>query len=349
MEIKTFKKVLPILRKHNITPFLWGNQGVGKTASIKQICKELNLNFVHLHAATQDVGDLVGLLHHTTDGRVKHARPEWMPESGEGIVFLDELNRANPEVLQALFSLFTERAIHTHKIPDGWTFVAAGNYQAGDFNVTDTSDVAFNDRFIHIDLKPSVEEFLTYAEDVGAVNVSGFIKENAANLEIKSKEDGLAHVLPSRRSYLNMIAKLDNEDINDCRLELYSGAIGRVAASAYMMYLNKPEKPVSGLLVLNNYKQCRQQILKLSNNKEARLDVLNKTTEEIYIRLQENKVDLNNKIIRSNLIEYLSDIPVEMCMSFCKRLEESFIPYGYIILNDDVLVNKITKKLEENE
>jgi AAA domain (dynein-related subfamily) len=346
MDIKTFKKVLPILRKHNITPFLWGNQGIGKTQIQKQICKEHALGFVHVHAATQDVGDLVGLLHHTKDGKVKHARPEWIPESGQGIIFLDELNRANPEVLQALFSLFTERTIHTHVIPEGWTFVAAGNYQSGDFNVTDTSDVAFNDRFLHVDLKPTVEEFLTYAEDNGAVNVSGFIRESSSNLEIESKEDGLAHVLPSRRSYMNIIAKLDNEDVDDCRLELYSGAIGRTAASAYMSYLSKPEKPISGLLVLSNYKSCRDQIITYSNNKEARLDMLNKTTEEIFLRLKDNKVNLNDTNVKENLINYLVDIPVEMCMSFCDRLERSFIPFGHIILNDDVLVSKVTKKIE---
>lgn len=348
MDIKTFKKVLPTLRKHNITPFLWGNQGIGKTQTIKQICKELNLGFVHLHAATQDVGDLVGLLHHTSDGRVKHARPEWMPDDGQGIIFLDELNRANPEVLQALFSLFTERTIHTHKIPEGYTFVAAGNYQGENFNVTDTSDVAFNDRFLHIDLKPTVEEFLTYAEDSGAANVAGFIRENSANLEIESREDGLAHVLPSRRSYMNMIAKLDGEDVDDCRLELYSGAIGRTAAASYIAYLNKPEKPISGLMVLNQYEKCRNQIVAFSNNQEARLDMLNKTTEEIFLRLKDNKVDLNNKKVKNNLINYLVDIPVEMCMSFCKRLEESYIPFAHVILNEDTLVEKITKKIERN-
>lgn len=349
MDIKSFKSVLPVLRKHNITPFLWGNQGVGKTQTIKQVCKELKLNFIHLHAATQDVGDLVGLLHHTSEGRVKHARPEWMPDEGEGVIFLDELNRANPEVLQALFSLFTERTIHTHSIPEGYTFVAAGNYQSENFNVTDTSDAAFNDRFLHVDFKPSVEEFLTFVEDQGAANVAGFIRENSANLEINSREDGLAHVLPSRRSYLNMVAKLDQEPVDEHRLELYSGAIGRTAAAAYVSYLNKPEKPISGLLVLNNYSSCRDQILKLSNNKEARLDMLNKTTEEIFIRLKEGKVNFNQNNVKENLINYLVDIPVEMCMSFCKRLEESYIPLGHILLNDDTLVNRISKKIEVKE
>jgi MoxR-like ATPase len=159
MNIQDFKKYLPTLLKNNIVPFTWGNQGIGKTQSIAQVAAQAGIGFVHLHLATQEVGDLVGLLMIQADGTVKHARPEWFPTEGEGIIFLDELNRAHPDVIQAMFSFITSKTIHTHKLPDGWKIVAAGNYQSDQFNVTDTSDAAWMSRFCHIELQPTVQEF----------------------------------------------------------------------------------------------------------------------------------------------------------------------------------------------
>jgi len=137
MNIQQAKQTLPILMKHDIVAFLWGVQGVGKTETVRQIADSNGGGFVHLHLATQEVGDLVGLLKHNNDGTVSHACPEWLPtpqaiEAGRfastGIVFLDELNRAHPDVLQAIFSLVMGKTIHTHKLADGWKIVVAGNY-----------------------------------------------------------------------------------------------------------------------------------------------------------------------------------------------------------------------------
>src|ERR1019366_7781561 len=119
MNFTEIKKTIPVLLRNRVVPFLWGAQGVGKTQGVRQIAEEMGGGFVHLNLATQEVGDLVGLLVHNSDGTVKHARPEWFPIEGKGIVFLDECNRASPDGLQAMFPFITEGTIHTHRLGSG--------------------------------------------------------------------------------------------------------------------------------------------------------------------------------------------------------------------------------------
>lgn len=74
----------------------------------------------------------------------------------EGILFLDELNRADDDVLQASFQLVLDRRVGRYQLPTGWTIVAAGNYAEG-YNVNTFNDPAFLDRFCHLSLTPGKE------------------------------------------------------------------------------------------------------------------------------------------------------------------------------------------------
>jgi hypothetical protein len=74
----------------------------------------------------------------------------------EGLLFLDELNRADDDVLQASFQLVLDRCIGRYKLPTGWTVVAAGNYSEG-YSVNNFNDPAFLDRFCHLQLTPGKE------------------------------------------------------------------------------------------------------------------------------------------------------------------------------------------------
>lgn len=101
MNIRNLKKVLPALLRHKIVPYLHGAQGIGKTSVVRQYCLENGLKFIPLYLATQDQGDLVGLLNKNNDGTVSHLPPDWMKEAqeGKGIVFLDECFPGNTQII----------------------------------------------------------------------------------------------------------------------------------------------------------------------------------------------------------------------------------------------------------
>lgn len=342
MNIQEVKKCTPLLLKHKVVPFFWGSQGVGKTQTMKQIARENGLDFIHLHLATQEVGDLVGLLVHGSDGTVSHARPEWFPTEGRGILFLDELNRAHPDVLQCTFSLITEGTIHRHRLPEGWAIVAAGNYQSNSFNVTDTSDAAWMSRFCHLDFIPTQEEFLVYAEGVGADSIAAFIRTQPELLETKPTErPALDLVSPDRRSWLDMIARLEDEsDLESSRYEIYSGIVGKTAAARFLTFKTKEYSRLSGREVLKNYERVKEEVLKASSDKEVRFDLLNGAAEEILVYVSK-KILPASEI--TNFQAFLLDVPLELSLKIVKSLQSNLWTQKNEILNNVDFVSRFER------
>jgi ATPase family associated with various cellular activities (AAA) len=348
MNIKEFKTVYPFLRKHNIIPYLHGKQGVGKTQTIKQIAKQLDLQLMCLNLATQEVGDLIGLLTRGVDGTVHHARPEWFPTEGQGIIFLDEINRAHPEVLQAMFPFVLDGTLHRHKLPSGWHVVVAGNYNSAEFTVTDMADAAWMSRFCHIDFVPTKEEFINYLEDKGAFTLAGFVRDNpeATTKKANSAFDALANVTPDNRILDIAIRPLETEDIDDSlRYELYCGCIGRTAASAYMSYKKSNEKSISARQILGDYKNVKPQIIEMTDPSNARFDSLSKSVDEL-IGLLETKPDyFKQNIEYSNLCEFALDLPNEMLDSFFDKINNMKVKEKSVLLNDVKMCELIANKL----
>ncbi len=61
MNVEQMKQVVrEILTKTDLTPCLVGHRGVGKTAGVVQICREIGRRYVALRLGQMEVGDLVG-------------------------------------------------------------------------------------------------------------------------------------------------------------------------------------------------------------------------------------------------------------------------------------------------
>lgn len=343
MNIRNVKRVLPILLNNSICPFLWGSQGVGKTESVKQYCKENNLDIRILYTATQEVGDLIGLLvKNDLDGTAYHTRPEWFPTGGEGVIFLDELNRAPNDVLQALFSFITKGTLHTHQLPQGWKVIAAGNYQSDRFTVTDTSDAAWLSRFCHIDFTPSVEEWLMYAESRGMDDVAAFIREQPSTLELNAQKAGrldTAFIVPDRRAWVEGVGKLEltGELDDEVRYEVYSGIVGPTSAASYISWQNKKEKALTLHQILSKYEgKTRTRVSELSRaEKESRFDLLNQPIDELLTKITANPNLLSAAGYLDNLKAFLLDIPKEMSTKAFHKMAKLGKFYGKDeIIND---------------
>src|SRR5713226_7324319 len=107
--------------------FIWGSPGVGKSAVVRQLAKELAIPLQDVRALLLDPVDLRGLPFLGADGRSKWATPEFLPESGSGILFLDELNAAPAMVQASCYQLVLDRKVGEYSLPEGWAIVAAGN------------------------------------------------------------------------------------------------------------------------------------------------------------------------------------------------------------------------------
>ena len=128
-ELKQLLEATPA--SHNI--MLVGNHGIGKSEILTEFFREKGMPVVALFLGQMaDPGDLIGLP--TKDektGKTEFMPPYWFPVDGKPIVlFLDELNRARPEILQTVMDLALNRKLAGKYLPEGSRIISAVN--AGD-------------------------------------------------------------------------------------------------------------------------------------------------------------------------------------------------------------------------
>ena len=78
---------------------IWGACGVGKSQIVAQVASDLDYEFLDVRAVQLDPVDLRGLPRIAAD-KTEWAPPKFLPTSGNGILFLDELTSA-PQMTQA--------------------------------------------------------------------------------------------------------------------------------------------------------------------------------------------------------------------------------------------------------
>lgn len=153
------QKILQTYIENGFNILLQGKHGVGKTMLLNQACEGLGLNLKYYSASSLDpYTDLVGIPEFITtengDRVIKSVRPQEINEAE--VVFFDELNRADPKVLNAVFELIQFRSINGEHLPNLKCVVAAQNPPGEDYHV-DSLDAALADRFqICIEVKPEV-------------------------------------------------------------------------------------------------------------------------------------------------------------------------------------------------
>ena len=157
--------------------FLIGRAGIGKTALQHQIQEEMSaltgekwgLQTQHLMHLQRE--DLTGFPFPDKDrpNEVRMLHIPNLPVEGEcetrGILFLDEVNRAEQDVISPAFTLLEDRMLPGYKLPDGWGIIMAGNPANADYSVNEIErDPAIRRRMCILGVLCSVREWLIYAE-----------------------------------------------------------------------------------------------------------------------------------------------------------------------------------------
>ncbi|GHT54265.1 hypothetical protein AGMMS49982_18670 [Bacteroidia bacterium] len=147
---------------HNI--MLVGKHGIGKSRIIEDYFTERGKRVVTLFLGQMsDPGDIIGLP--VLDGAINKTvfrPPYWFPEDGQPIVlFLDELNRARPEILQTVMDLTLNKTLAGKKLPEGSQIISAVN-EGEEYQLTDL-DPALVSRFNIYFFAPTPAEWLLWA------------------------------------------------------------------------------------------------------------------------------------------------------------------------------------------
>jgi hypothetical protein len=168
----------------------------------------------------------------------KHIRPDFFPEPNaktNGIILLDELNRSRPDTRAAVFDFLLYRRIVKYYLPEGWHLICAMNPALDGYQVEEL-DEALIDRLAFIRFEPTVSDWLNYEQTygAGAKSVMDFIRKHPQHLDPKTEHFDL-HKTPSRRSFSTISRmEMDSQIPDGIKLELYSGIVGAVAATAYI-------------------------------------------------------------------------------------------------------------------
>ncbi|MCI7634169.1 MAG: AAA family ATPase [Bacteroidales bacterium] len=250
----------------DITPadqnlMLVGNHGIGKSEILTDYFSGKGMKVVPLFLGQMsDPGDLIGIPNRNdTTGKTEFMPPYWFPLDGKPVVlFLDELNRARPEVLQTIMDLALNRTLAGRKLPDGSRIISAVN--AGDqYQLTDL-DPALVSRFNVVTFRPTVQEWLLWAEKVGVdARVRDFIRENPMwldkNPDAKEGADTGLDKTPDRRGWKRVSDILKTAgDISPIVTKAIAAIVGPKAASALAGSVSA-RKILSGREMLQNFEK----------------------------------------------------------------------------------------------
>jgi AAA domain (dynein-related subfamily) len=327
MNINQLKRFLPYAIKANATVMIHGLHGIGKSQCVKQFAEENGMNFIDRRLSQVESGDLLGLPDVSGDV-TKYKLPSWLPteanygKNSKGILFLDEINRARRDVLQGVFQLVLDRQLGDYTLPEGWAVVSAVNPNTDDYDVTNVFDEALMDRFLHIKLAPSMEEFLTYARSNKKAQQSfiDFLQINEDKLENSKLSTFTLERKPSRRSNLKAAELLALDLPEDLIIEGVGGLIGLTNVVTYTTWLKENDtKPFSGEEIVKKYDKILPKIKQYSDSISGRHDILSASLDNLGIYLKENykKIKDDGYV---NIHKFFNDCPKDLSVAFLSKL-----------------------------
>ena len=236
--------LIPVERQRPI--FLMGPPGIGKTAIMEQIASELKVGLVSYsmtHHTRQSALGLPFIVKKSYGGREYSVSEYTMSEiiasvydriendgAKEGILFLDEINCVSETLAPSMLQFLQYKVFGTHRVPDGWIVVTAGNPPEFNNSVREF-DIVTWDRLKRVDVEPNFDVWKEYALSKGvhpAVTTFLDIKKDCF-YSIESTVDGKRFV--TARGWV---------DLSDM-IKLYEINGFKVTESLIIQYLQNPK------------------------------------------------------------------------------------------------------------
>jgi MoxR-like ATPase len=297
-ELETLLEVTPSWQNIMLT----GRHGIGKSQILTNYFESKGMRVVALFLGQMsDPGDLLGLpTKDEATGKTAFMPPYWFPVDGQPVVlFLDELNRARPEILQTVMDLVLNRKLAGRLLPEGSRIISACN-DGDEYQLTDL-DPALVSRFNIYTFRPTVEEWLLWATRKGLdERVIAFIQTNPELLDRSgdTKEEQGLEKDPDRRAWEKVARVMENiSDPKQVHQKIVAGIVGVQAAARLFLSLQK------GLLtpqeLLADFKRAKQQLDKYQLHQ---LSLVNDTLCRFFET--EQLETMERTLVRENLKAY---------------------------------------------
>jgi hypothetical protein len=327
-----------------------GRHGIGKSRIIAEHFAQKNTKVATFFLGQMsDPGDLIGLMYkNEATGHSEFLPPYWWPLDGEPIVlFLDEMNRARPEILQSVMDLTLNRSLAGKKLPQGSRVLSAVN-EGEEYQLTDL-DPALVSRFNIYHFEPTVQDWFIWADRSKLdARVIQFIQKNPTFLDgddakstYKDRFENTLAKSPDRRAWERVSSLMQSiRELTDLHLKMIAGIVGMQAAlllrkSLSAMLTVTPEQ------VLLEFAQHKTKIKKLRLNELALLN------EQIALWLNGDHYAAKDKMeIVENFGHYLlllkSEKHNEALAHFASLLEDKkFGKVSALVLIDSPIALKV--------
>ncbi len=351
-----------------------GEAGLGKTSSLMQLAKEMNMAVIKLNLSQiEELGDLVGFpfkefeienkdgakkwiqetlletyvkagFRPTSQSRMSHASPEWIQGKGEGgFLILDDYTRADQRFMQATMELIDRQEYISWKLPKNWHIVLTTNPDNGDYNVT-SLDIAQKTRFISVEVKFDEKVWAKWAE---AADIDGrCINFLLMNPELVTTDVNSRSV----SMFFNSISSIKSFDDSLPLIQMIGeGSVGPEFSSLFTMFINnKLDKMISPENIFKQDEKYVMTTLKGLVGKDAkyRADIASTLSTRVI-----NYLDLysKNNPVEKDTINRISKLVTEeifttdICYNMVKSIYNNNMSKFKTMIMDKELVKYIMK------
>lgn len=333
MKISEIFKALDLAveaKKQGLTfiPCLVGHAGLGKSQGVLEWAAKNGYQVLDLRLALKEACDLIGYPRWVTlaDGTdiTKFATPSYLPRSGKWVIFLDEINRGNNSVMNAVFQLLTEGKLgDEYTVPSECIIACAMNPDTEHYGVS-AVDQALADRLVMYQVEYDPKDFLAFAKANFHTRVVNFIQSGWTYISPEQLQKDDQYVSPRtihrlstfEKAYEKLYGANDEKHKDFHRLNCIS-ILGSKQGQAYHTLVYN-ERPVSVSDILTDKSKAFKQLAKQSNPSNYKSDLINTTVEEI---LSEFNGSMSSAGINLDLVfEVCKVIPAEKSSQLLIRI-----------------------------
>lgn len=360
--------------KQKMTLCLVGETGIGKTPIVKQWAEKqggfvriFNLAHVSTESLSMSMFNEEGTSYGFLAPDILHELNAEAEKRGLAVLFLDEVNRAEKEIIKMAFTIPDDRRIHSFDLHPNVLVVAAMNPSGGTYLVNHMeNDHAIRKRLNFVFVQPDLAGWLQHATETGyhPLVVSFVRARSTLFYDTAARDAGKAFTCPSNwEKVSNVLLAADQRKVSltstAVRL-LVEGQIGKMAATQFLDFVADQNTVLQPSDIFENYeKNTRHRVAKLLNKKlqgnklvadtlltgSARIDVLSELLRAISISLASEMPP--PELVGPGLAVFLMDIPTELYTAFWSEHMRMNVN-----LNDDKMqkyIRHLNMVLKENK
>jgi len=352
--------------------FVFGAPGIGKTQIVGQAADSLGVPMINLDLQFMAPEDFLGIpkvvdiqepdvakFKETGEkgflgqGATRSNPPSLLPRSNGndgkgGIIFMDEMNRANKTVLNSVMQFVQMGRLGEYVLPDKWILVAAGN-RPTEADVAEF-DFALADRFTIVNFDPKPEDWVEWAKKSNKFEPEfvNFVSQNQELFHYLDDERGTLK-FPTPRSWTDAAAILKDEmedrEVKSWRelpldviSNIYSDQLGPDATGKLVAYLGVLKKFTdSDLAEMVKDPKKAKTIPKSGDFTSVMYGLYEMVLRKAEELSKDGNVSLQDLY---NIMEYFNGYgELEILSWIYKRITDEFPEFA---VTDEVLTNKDT-------